>query len=473
MLRGTNWVTRRESLRVAASALAAPALAQKQAPPNIIVLVADDLSAPYLGCYGDPSVRTPNLDRLAAEGMRFNRAYVTSPQCSPSRSSVFTGRSPHATGCSRLHAPLRADQQTFLELLRSNGYFAGAYRKHHMGADFARRLDFYGDAREPFSSFFEKASGKPFFLWAGFTQPHRPYREGMKNPRQDQATVRVPAFLPDTSGIRKDLALHYDAINELDSLCGEVLDLLENTGQADNTVVVFLGDNGMPYPRAKATLYQAGVRVPLIVRWPGKVKKGAVSDDLVSTIDLAATFADIAGTGSLDRSEGQSLQPLLTGRDGRYHRDYVFTERNWHDTWDPMRGVVSRRYSLICNYRPEVSYRGTLDHISASWVAGGGPAWDEIAAAQKAGKLPAPLRSLFTKPRPLLEIYDLEEDPNEFENLAQRKEMRGTIEDLQQALAKWMEETNDFLPPPVLPTRRLQPATTQPLRELLDGYLPS
>ncbi len=390
-------LTRRDSLRAAAG-IAAPAVVRAQRPPNIVLLVADDHSVPYLGCYGDPAIRTPNLDRLARDGMRFNRAYVTSPQCSPSRSSMFTGRSPHATGCSRLHAPLRAGQRTFLEPLREKGYVLGAYRKHHMGEDFIRRLDFYGGAKEPFSSFFEKAVGKPFFLWMGFTEPHRPYRSGMASPPHDPAAVRVPPFLPDTPAIRKDLALHYDAINRLDSLCGEVLALLDRSGEAANTMVVFAGDNGMPYPRAKATLYQPGVRVPLLVRWPGRVRPGSVSDDLVSTVDLSATFLAIAGAGKLEAAEGQSLENALAG--GGHSRQYVFTERNWHDTWDPMRGVVTERHSLICNYRPEVSYRGTLDHISAPWSRGGGPAWDEIDAARKAGRLNPALRGLFERPRP-------------------------------------------------------------------------
>lgn len=190
------------------------------------------------------------------------------------------------------------------------------------------------------------------------------------------------------------------------------------------------------YPRAKASLYQPGVRVPLLVRWLGRVRPGAVNDDLVSTVDLSATFLAAAGTGELEAAEGQSLENALAG--GAHARQYVFTERNWHDTWDPMRGAVTKRYSLICNYRPEISYRGTLDHVSAPWSRGGGPAWDAMEAARKSGSLAPALQGLFQQPRPLVELYDLEKDPNEFQNRAGLPEMQTTLQGMYRALSRWM-----------------------------------
>ncbi|MFB3828640.1 MAG: sulfatase [Bryobacteraceae bacterium] len=453
------------------SALAAPAVAGAGRRPNIVVLVADDLSRGTLGCYGDPVVRTPRIDRLAAEGMRFERAYVTSPQCSPSRSSVFTGRAPHATGMSRLHAPLRSDVPDVVARLEARGYFCGAYRKHHMGEEFARRLDFYGSAQEKFETFFDRApQGRPFFLWMGFTDPHRPYRRGIIENPHDPARMRIPEFLPDTPVVREDLALHYDAITRLDSDCGRVLDILEKRGLAENTLVAFFGDNGMPFPRAKASLYQPGVNVPLLVRWPGRVKPGSVSRELVSTVDLPATWLEAAGAESIPRAEGRSIAKLLEGAPHEPRR-YVFTERNWHDTWDPARGVVSDRYALIANFRPEASYRGTLDHIWAPWSRGGGPCWDEIVKERKAGRLNPALERLFAKPRPLYELYDLESDPGEFRNLAEDQGAGSVLRELQKALSAWMEDTNDFLPP-VSRNFLSNAGEATGLDKLLNGYLP-
>ncbi|MCW5966274.1 MAG: sulfatase-like hydrolase/transferase, partial [Bryobacterales bacterium] len=177
----------------AATSLAAPIPAQTGAaprPPNIVFLLSDDHSIPDLGCYGNPHVRTPNLDRLAAEGMRFNHCYVASPQCSPNRSAIFSGCMPHTIGTSRLHAPMPPWETTVLDLLKRQGYFTGIFRKHHQGANFQNRLDFYGDARTPFEAFTDKLpAGTPFFLQFGSTDPHRPYRPGAVNPPHDPAKV--------------------------------------------------------------------------------------------------------------------------------------------------------------------------------------------------------------------------------------------------------------------------------------------
>jgi arylsulfatase A-like enzyme len=441
-------------------------------PPNILFIISDDHSAAYLGCYGDPHIRTPHLDRLAASGIRFDRAYVVSPQCSPSRTALMSGRTPHAVGGSRLHATYRPELPGVVDALQSRGYFTGAFRKVHLGAAFEKRFDHYGGLAE----FFGKSpASRPFFLWAGFTEPHRPYGPKTAPRLHDPAKVRVPPFLPDTAAVREDLAFYYDSIAKLDAQCGELLDLLERKGLSGNTAVFFMGDNGMPYPRAKATLYQPGICVPLLVRWPGRVKPGAVSRELVSSLDLPATWLDIAGAKPLSAMEGQSLLPVM---DGRPHpaREFVFTERNWHDTWDPMRGVISQRYSLIVNYRPEVSYRGSLDHVNGpEWNNQAGfRVWNSIAAEHKAGRLrPELSRSLFGKPRSLYELYDLQNDPAELRNLAEDPAHQETLARMRAALTRWMNETNDFLPPPnALPPLAGNDTRELPLRIWMDGYLP-
>jgi len=449
---------------------AQPTATKSAPPPNILVLVADDQSRDYLGCYGNRSMHTPNLDALAAEGMRFNRGYVTASQCSPSRSSIFAGRTSHAIGTSRLHADLPVDVPTIVEPLKSKGYFTGMYRKNHLGDAFLKRLDFYGSNEESFATFFDRLpQGRPFFLWVGFLDPHRngaanyDHIKGKVTNPHDPAKVVVPPFLPDTPAMREDLALHCDAIAHLDSECGEILKLLHERGLADNTIVVFFGDNGMPYPRAKATCYEAGINVPLIIRWPGKAKPGSVTDELVSTLDLSATWLDAAGLPPLRLTEGRSLVKLLTGQPHEA-RKYIFAERNWHDTWDPARAIVSDRYSLICNYRPEVSYRGTLDHESA-------PPWGIMDAERKAGRLRPELETLFHSPRPPVEFYDLQKDPNQFHNLAEEASVAVEREAMLLALDQWMRDSNDFLPPPAT-FPQIKSAEKITLPGQLDGPLP-
>lgn len=418
--------------------------------PNILFLISDDHSALSVGSYGDPSVRTPNLDRLSRDGVRFTRAFVASPQCSPSRSSIYTGQAAHTIGTSRLHAPLRPQHTNIVDLLKAAGYFTGIYRKDHLGESFQKKLDFYGggkdgDGRESFTSFFRKRpKDKPFFLQVGFRDPHRPYTKGAFAPAHDPSKVRVPEFLADTPETREELALYHDEIARMDKEAGELLDLLDEQGLTPNTLVVFTADNGMPFTGAKGSLYEAGINVPLIVRWPGRVKPGQVRDELISLLDLAPTWLESAAVPVPEVMQGRSFLNLLLDRPFQ-QRESVYAERNWHDTLDSVRAVRDRRYKLIQNYRAEVPYQpwGAIGAVKS-------PAWDALVGLHKAGKLSRPLvRRFFDSPRPPIELYDLERDPGEFNNLADDPVHAPVVQRLQQLLSIWMQDTNDFLPPPL------------------------
>ncbi len=437
--------SRRDFLKAGAAAFAWQGQRRAEQPttrPNILILIADDLGTD-LGCYGNPAVRTPNLDRLSTESLRFSHAFVTSPQCSPSRSSMFTGRYPHANGCSRLHAPLPARETSIVELLRGGGYYTGAFRKHHLGPEFQKRLDFYGDARTPWTAFFDRVPrNSPFFLWAGFTDPHRPYQKGAFTPPHDPAQVVVPKYLPDTPIVREDIALYYDETARMDKESGDVLAELDRRGMARNTLVFFTSDNGMPFPRAKCTLYDSGTRVPLMARWPGKIQPG-VRDDLITLVDLAPTVLEAASVRPEKAPEFQSRSflPALLGQPYP-QREFIFTERNWHDHLDLIRAVRTERYRLIQNYRPEVAYRPSRDLENS-------PTWASYLEEAKHGRLPEKLRGLLAPRRPEVELYDLKNDPDEMQNLAGDPARAGLIEELQQKLSVWMQETNDFLAPPI------------------------
>ncbi len=409
-------------------------------PPNIVFLLSDDHSVPDLGCYGNPHVRTPHLDRLAAEGMRFNHCYVASPQCSPNRSALFSGCTPHTIGTSRLHAPMPPWETTVIDLLKRQGYYTAAFRKHHQGAHFQNRLDFYGDAATPFQAFTDSLpAGAPFFLQFGSTDPHRPYRPGAVNPPHHPDNVLVPPYLPDTPQVRADLALYYDFISRFDQECGELLDLLRSQGLLDNTLVLMTGDNGLPFPRAKGTLYDPGIRVPTIAWWPGKIAPGVVTDELIAHVDFAPTWLDCAGIPTPPKMQGRSCLGLLTG--GAYTpREAIFSERNWHDTFDPQRCVRTRRFKLIFNADANTGYR-------PAWDIEDSPSWTSIQRMGRQGGLTVVQSQLLEPSRPALEFYDLETDPNEFENVINRPDLRQEALRHRQLLSNWMHETFDYLPP--------------------------
>lgn len=438
----------------------------KKAPedaPNIVFLLSDDQSKPDLGCYGNYAIHTPNIDRLANEGMRFNRAYVTASSCSPSRGSVFTGRSPHATGSSKLHVWVLPEIENLFGLLKENGYYIGGYRKLHQD-NYMPLFDFYGDDEVPLERFFEeRPKDKPFFLWFGSDEPHRPYGPGRFDPPHDPNKVIVPDFLPDTEEVRQDIAWYYDQMGVFDHDCGIILNLIEKHGLTDNTIVVVTSDNGMPFARAKATVYEAGLNVPLLVKWPGKIKEGTVSDELVSLMDLMPTWLDSAGIKPPDKIEGKSILPLLKGEEYSSNK-YIFAGRNWHDNWSPARAVIGKRFKLIQNYRPAVGYLPSLD-IQES------PSYLAIRKKMENGELSGRFTWYEKNETPQQELYDLENDPGEWNNLTDDPSYAEIKDELELALSHWIDTTHDFLPPP----RNAYGAWTEVYRDVnpLDGWLES
>jgi N-sulfoglucosamine sulfohydrolase len=308
--------------------------------PNIVLIIADDMAWDDCGAFGNPKVKTPNIDKLARGGMRFDRAFVTASSCSPSRSSLITGRYPHNTDAEELHWPLPAEQVSFVEKLRAAGYWTAAAGKWHLGNPAKRRFDL---VREANPSGFQLATGKdamapmtaegsgaakagcdqwlptlrqrpkdkPFFLWLAALDPHRDYESGAIPAPHRPEDVVVPPYLPDVPEVRKDLALYYDEISRLDHYVGEVLAELDRQGVADNTLILFLSDNGRPFPRCKTTLYDSGIKTPLIARWPGHIKPESRSSSLVSTIDIAPTILRLAGIEPAPAFQGKDLSQIF------------------------------------------------------------------------------------------------------------------------------------------------------------------
>jgi N-sulfoglucosamine sulfohydrolase len=449
--------------------------------PNILVILSDDTAAAHFGCYGWPSSPTPNIDRVAAKSLRFNRFYVTTPQCVPSRASLMTGRSPIDIQMSRFSAPLPASVRVYPEILRQRGYFAGvAGRTYHLdGAavndvsrkvldrydlkTFPKRLDYVkttGKREEMIGQFREfldaVPKGKPFVLQLCFSDTHRPFDAKAFDPPHDPQKIKLPAHFPDTPLVREDFARYLDELSRFDADVATVLEELARRGLAEDTLVIISADNGAPLFHGKGTLYDYGVHVPFIVHWPGHTPAGQPSDAILSGEDLAPTLLEAAGVAVPKEMTGKSFLPLLHKTTAPPPRRYVFCQRGAHGSglpgnsaaFDLGRCVISERYKLIYNALPELPYH-PVDFA-------GDALWTDLKEKHAAGLLdPLFSRLYFSPKRPMFELYDLKEDPNEFTNLYGDAGHAAAQRDHLAALHEWMILQRDFVPLPVPPEKKV------------------
>jgi len=403
--------------------------------PNILQLVCHDLGR-HLGCYGRASVQTPNLDRLAAEGVRFANSFCTSPGCSPSRAALATGRYPHSNGCMGLaHGTfgweLAEEERPVASLLREAGYTAALFGLQHvtfhverLGFDAVRPERTADQVASNLASYLREIRGAgPLYLEVNFFEPHRPFDYGGVAPDTERG-VELPPYLPDNAASRAEVAALQGAIRKADSAVGEILAALEAAGRARETLVLFTADHGLAMPRAKGTLLDAGIEVALIARWPGVASAGAVCEELVSNVDVLPTYLEAAGVPVPAGVQGHGFLPLLRGESGPA-RDAVFAEKTYHEHYDPQRCIRTRDHKLIQRF--EASNRAYLPTDIMS-----GPAF------------PAAIPDL-AGGRSMLELYDLRQDPLERRNLAEDPQAAPVLHDLGRRLRDWMRETTDPL----------------------------
>lgn len=415
---------------------------------NVLLVHWHDVGR-YLGAHGVASAPSPAVDRLAAEGIRFDHAYATAPLCSPSRGSIFTGLQPQANGLLGLahHGwEYATGVRTLPALLSDSGVRAALAGMQHESAD-ARTLGFgellaqdCGSRCDPVAdaatTWLRDAAGRadPFLLTVGFHEVHRPYAD---YPPDDAASVDVPPYLPDNTWTRADLAAFQGAIRRADAATGRVLDTLDATGLAEDTWVIVTTDHGIAFPRAKSTLYDSGIGVALVVRAPGTTSaaRGA-TDRLYSHVDLVPTVLDVLGLPVPPGLHGVSHAPLLHGREAPPARTAVFAGKTYHDVYDPMRCVRTDRYKLIRSFEERPLLTLPLDIAASPTARGYGSDW--------------------LRHRPSTELYDLTEDPWERRNLAGDASAASVQAELTERLTRWQLDTGDPLldgpvPPPRLP----------------------
>ncbi len=466
----TNAYTRRDflaGLGASAATLALSRYASADSRPNILLITADDMDYHSLGVTGCkvPDI-TPNIDALAKQGMLFTQAHITLAVCQPSRSVLMTGRFPHKNGAMGFE-PINVDTPTLQQSLNKAGYLNGIMAKvGHLAPKECFPWDMVIDANElgqgrdaalyykSSKEYFDRAKteGKPFFLMANSQDPHRPLAgsAGEKNPAGRRAgavfpgvtrtikpdEVEVPPFLPDLPDVRKEIAQYFTSVHRMDECVGQVLRALKESGQEENTVVFFLSDNGISQPFAKTNCYKVSTQTPLIVRWPGKIKPGRNTDDLVSGIDFTPTVLDICGIKQIAGVDGRSYLPLLEGRKEAGH-DKVFTflfETSAKKEF-PMRCVRTKRYSYL--YNAWSDGKTTFQNEPM-----GGLAWKAMVAAAPNDKHVAARVDFFLHRVPE-ELYDLESDPGERTNLIADPKSKGQLTTMRAEMLKMMESTKD------------------------------
>jgi N-sulfoglucosamine sulfohydrolase len=432
--------------------------------PNVLLIVSED-NGPELGCYGDPFARTPHLDSLAAEGVRFDHAYVPYSVCSPSRAAFLTGLYPHQNGqiglATHKFAMYREDMPNVVTLLKSAGYHTGLIGKLHVNPESAFPFDFraipganfnrkqtVADYSKAAARFFAEAGEKPFFLSVNFPDAHLPFlRQANGRPREPLWAEDVKAMSwvgVDSARLREQVANYYNCLARLDEGVGLLLSQLEQAGLSDRTIVFYFGDHGAQFPRGKGTVYEGGLRVPLIVRWPPKAKAGTVRRELVSTIDILPTVMEAVGMESATAElPGRALQPLLAGDPSPEWRQYIFgfTTGAFPRACFMQHSIRDARFKLISSPRPgtENLDAGTyLDQQHPHFVVSGATAQEQAAA-------PEFVHAAFdrwSRP-PRYELYDLSRDPGEWRNLADDPHHAEVKTRLITALRNWQEQTRD------------------------------
>lgn len=436
--------------------------------PNAIFFIADDVSWDDLGCYGNAAARTPNIDRLAANGRRFDEAYLTASSCSPSRSSIITGRYPHNNGrASELHQPIAAHLPWFPRLMKDAGYYTALVGKNHMSADGPAEgekpqppaFDLIETGNVPgnkgghatwVKTLQERPKDKPFFFWFASLDAHRDWdadkdwNEALYGPKHRPQDVRVPVALRDDEATRLDLASYYNEITRFDYFVGQTVKELEEQGQLDNTLIFVSADNGRAFPRAKTRLHDSGMKALLVAHWPKRIAKpGHASASLASSIDLAPTYLAAAGIAAPPTMQGVSLLPVLENPEAVV-RKAAFSEHNWHDYEAHGRAVRSEGFLYIRNNRPQFPWQGPADSVRS-------PSFQALVAAGKAGTLTGAQKEVLSAPRPRDELYRTAADPDQLNNLAADPDYESVKARLSTMLDQWVDQTGDDVPEKLSP----------------------
>lgn len=446
---------------------------KKQLRPNIVVFMSDDAGTDF-GCYGNTGIKTPTIDSLAIAGVRFSNAYVTSPQSSPSRTSMLSGQFAHTINTEDLDSPLPDGVKVLPYYLQQLGYKTGIQLKDHIGSNgnsqFNEKITggynsdgtgLWSTTIPAFASFIDRAGTDPFFVWVGFVDPHRGYKNTACPQINPVEGVFVPPYLFESNPTRRDIADYYDEISRSDKDMRAMIEEIRKRGKLDNTIFIYLSDNGFPFPHGKGSLYDAGIRTPLVISGAG-IPAGKVHDNgLISTIDLTPTILDLAGMDTVPmQMYGESFKPIILDPTKR-GREYIFSERNWHGgAQEYIRCVRTEQYKYIWNGRPDIGFVFPGE-ISTS------PTNTEIKNRLASSILTSAQTSAFASTRPEVEVYDVVNDPFEINNIATVNPTNTAL--LRTELDKWQLATNDKTPAEEIAKEALRTYKQQSVNILKNG----
>jgi len=434
--------------------------AESVKPPNFLILMSDNHSWNHLGCYGDPVVRTPTIDRVAAEGIRFTNAYCSSPSCTPARASMLTGQDIwRLEEGANLWGTLPAKFPVYPDMLEDAGYLVGYAGKGWGPGDYeagGRSRNPAGDRFATFEEFYnERDGGQPFCYWFSSRDPHRPYSQNSgKDSGIDLSKIVVPPYLPDEPAVRDDIADYYAEIEHFDAEVAGHLGLLGEMGEIENTIIIIAGDNGWQMPRGLANLYDFGTRIPFIVSMPERFAGGRVVDDIVSLTDLAPTILELAGLPVPAEMTAKSLLPILSSAaSGTIDptREFTVMARERHafvrrnGLGYPGRALRTKDFLYIRNYEPD------------RWPAGDPPLFGDVDAhmlhyrsptkmellTRRGDTAAGPLFDMAFAKRPREELYDLENDPQQMRNVAAEPDYSERKNELSEQLTVYLRETGD------------------------------
>ncbi|MCP5433165.1 MAG: sulfatase [Alphaproteobacteria bacterium] len=415
--------------------------------PNIILMLSDDQTWLDIGPYGSKNVPTPNLDRLAREGMKFNLAFTATAMCAPTRQQLYTGLFPARSGGMPNHSVVREGTKSLVHYFTALGYRVGLTGKTHFGPPESFPFEVVGNKKsgtftlvdlDAARAFIERDAEQPFFLVVASNSPHTPWTEG-NAADFDPAKLEVLPYIADTPEVREMLTHYYAEITHLDGQAGALMGMLDEAGLTENTIFIHTSEQGNSFPKSKWTLYDTGIHTGLIFRWPGHVAPGTQTDAMVQYVDVVPTLIEAAG-GTPGDVDGKSFLAVLEGKAGE-HREYAYgihTNRGVIDGTDyPIRSIRTKQYKLIHNLMWEGEYgniltgpqsSGILDAYRAAAGSGNEHAGDLIAGYIK---------------RPEFELYDVQKDPFEFTNLADDPAYATVKAELLAKLEAWMKEQGD------------------------------
>jgi len=430
---------------VAFAIFLAASLGQAEAAkqPNILIVIADDLNKDSVGVYGNKDVKTPNIDRLASQGMRFNMAYTSTAMCAPTRQQMYTGLYPVRSGAYPNHSKVKPGTKSLVHYLKALGYRVGLSGKRHFGPpssfpfeQVSRKVD-----AKAIREFVARDEKQPFCLLVTSNSPHVPWSAGDAS-QYDPGKLTIPPYWVDTPEMRESLTRYYAEITDLDREVGECMKILRETKQEDNTAMIFTTEQGAQYPGCKWTCYENGLNVGFIVRWPGQVKPGSVSDAMIHYVDVAPTLVEMAGGEAIKGLDGRSFIGVLQGKAKRHNSVTYGVHTQMNAIGSPPTGYAVRsiragKWKYIMNLNHKVTFKNALtqndkENYWASWVR-----------TAKTDPKAARLVKRYLN-RPAEELYDLSKDPHELNNLAGREKQAKVKARLNQQLQDWMASQGDL-----------------------------